>query len=417
MGFLGTFRRRGFPQREIRMADSPSIDAFARVRGSSPETLFESVFEYNAQPLLWRQDVAGAGAITHIPDESALSLSVGTASGDRATSQTASYHRYQPGKSLLFTGTGILGASKTNVVCCIGYFDDNNGVFFEVNELGLHVVIRSNVSGAPVDTKVLQSAWNMDKLNGSGPSKITFDPTKIQIFLADFQWLGAGRVRIGFSISGVTIYVHEFNHSNLTEEVFMRTANLPIRYEIENTGVAASGTSMKQVCSTVISEGDFQPTAPTMSADTGITHPSISARNTILILRPKLLFNSLENRATIIPVSHEIFASLNNIVWELIKGGTFGIGPTWVDVGAGSPAEYSLTNTTLTGGVKIGSGFATTGAGANPGISVSDDVDILSKFSQALAVSFNEQETVSLVATPFSGSANVSAKISWKEFF
>lgn len=81
-----------------------------------------------------------------------------------------------------------------------------------------------------------QSAWNVDKLDGTGASGITVDPTKSQIFVFDFEWLGVGRVRTGLVVDGKIYYFHYFSHANVTNVVYMSTPNLPLRYELENDG-------------------------------------------------------------------------------------------------------------------------------------------------------------------------------------
>jgi hypothetical protein len=64
-----------------------------------------------------------------------------------------------------------LGGEKANVRQRVGYFDDNNGIFFQQTNGNKRWVIRSSVSGTPVDTEFAsQTDWNIDKLNGEGPS-------------------------------------------------------------------------------------------------------------------------------------------------------------------------------------------------------------------------------------------------------
>lgn len=107
----------------------------------------------------------------------------------------------------------------------VGYFDDDSGIYLEVYNGSVKVVIRSKVSGSVVNTEVAQANWNLDKLDGSGPSRATLDITKAQILMIDLQWLGVGRVRIGFVVNGVTYYVHQFLHANKISTVYMSNAN------------------------------------------------------------------------------------------------------------------------------------------------------------------------------------------------
>ena len=66
------------------------------------------------------------------------------------------------------------------------------------------------------------------------------------------QWLGVGRVRVGFNINGVIYYAHYFNNANNLGSVYMSTPNLPVRYEVSSTG---GSVTLDQICCTVQSEG------------------------------------------------------------------------------------------------------------------------------------------------------------------
>jgi hypothetical protein len=143
---------------------------------------------------------------------------------------------YQPGKSLLNLNTFVMNAQESGLEQRVGMFDANNGIFFEDTGTAYQIVRRSYTSGSSVDDPILQSAWNGDKLDGTGASGYTLDPTKATIMFADYEWLGMGAVRIGFVIDGRFIVAHTFKNANDLTTVYMQTANLPIRYEIETTG-------------------------------------------------------------------------------------------------------------------------------------------------------------------------------------
>jgi hypothetical protein len=207
--------------------DAP-IDAFGRVRVSDPVTVFDAGHQYNVNPLVWETIVAGDGAVSHLPNESSASLTTGgTVADSKATIQTKVYHRYQPGKSQLVLCTGVFGAATENVRRRYGYFDADNGLFFEQTSAGMHVVVRSKASGSVVDSRINQTAWNLDKLDGTGTSGITIDWTKAQIFLIDLEWLGVGRVRFGIVLGGAIVYVHEVTHVNALSGVYIRARTCP----------------------------------------------------------------------------------------------------------------------------------------------------------------------------------------------
>jgi len=83
-----------------------------------------------------------------------------------------------------------------------------------------------------VDTKVSQSAWNLDRCDGTGPSGYNIDLSRMQMFYIDYSWYGAGSIRWGVRASnGNIIYVHKMMNNNVNREAYMRSGNLPGRYE------------------------------------------------------------------------------------------------------------------------------------------------------------------------------------------
>ena len=109
-----------------------------------------------------------------------------------------------------------------------------------------------------IDTRIPQSQWNIDRLDGTGPSGITLDPNKIQLYHMDFAWQGAGAIRFGIKDQlGNPIYCHKITHSNNSTEAYWRSGNLPIRYDANTitpyTSLAAnfnSGATTLTVAST-----------------------------------------------------------------------------------------------------------------------------------------------------------------------
>lgn len=235
-----------------------TIDAFGRLRVSQPDTLFDSQNRY-AKDAQFDESVATGGSTTYLTNESSVRMDVTTSSGSSVIRQTYRSFPYQPGKSLLVLATFVMNAAKTGLRQRVGYFNADNGVFFQQSGTTRSFVLRSYVGGSASDARTVNQAdWNVDKLDGTGPSGLTLDITKAQILFMDFEWLGVGSVRCGFVINGKYIICHIFDNANLIANVYMTTATLPIRYEIENTAATASASAMKQICCSVVSEGGFQ---------------------------------------------------------------------------------------------------------------------------------------------------------------
>jgi hypothetical protein len=188
--------------------DSHALDSFGRQRVAAPFGIFDNKQIHASSGTQFEEITAGAGTVTFQYDRSSSALAVGTASGDRALRQSTRYLAYVPGKSHKIDVTGVLAPLIANRDQFIGYGDDLNGIFFKAEGVDFGLLLRSSVTGSVVDNFVDQTDWNIDKLDGNGPSGITLDLTKTHITGIDFQWLGVGRIRYSMNIGGVPISPH-----------------------------------------------------------------------------------------------------------------------------------------------------------------------------------------------------------------
>lgn len=238
-----------------------NVDAFGRLRVSQPYTLFDSQNRYAADNQ-FDTAYSGGGGATYSANESAVYLTVDTSSGSKSVRQTYRNMLYQPGKGLLVLATFVMNAAQTGLRQRVGYFGTSNGVFLQQADSTVSFVLRSSTSGSPSDARTVDQAdWNGDRMDGTGPSGYILDVTKSQILWMDFEWLGMGNVRCGFIIDGEYIVCHTFQTAGLYNTVYMTTAILPVRYEIENTAATADNAALMQVCSSVMSEGGFEATS------------------------------------------------------------------------------------------------------------------------------------------------------------
>jgi len=396
---------------KVAFLDGPDKDAFGRLRTSDPVTLFASQFQYDAQPLLWESALVGTGSVTHLPNESSIQMRV-AASGDSVIRQSRVYTRYKPGKSLLVALTFVMGAGVTNVRKRLGYFDANNGIYLEQDGTAVSIVRRTYTSGSAVNNAVLQAAWNIDKFDGTGPSGITLDLSKAQILMMDLQWLGVGRVRVGFDIDGVFWPAHQFLNANNLTTVYMTTANLPLRYELVATDTIGGNVDLIQICSMVTSEGGFETDFGfPRSVANGVVPISVTTRRPVLTIRPKLTFNSITNRGLIIPEEASLTAATNNAYWELVYNGVVAT-PAWTNVGTNSIAEVDIASTTITGGEVIASGYVLSGGF---GSRLQIDNSITTRYPLSLDIAGTGFITLSLVCTSFTGTSSITGELSWRE--
>lgn len=348
-----------------------ATDAFGRARVSNPFTLFDSSFRYADNPGKWSTAVIGTGSVTFVTNESSIALTVGNTSADEVIRETKRVFNYQPGKSLLVMNTFVMNAPKNNLRQRVGFFGAQNGIYFESDRDGagvttLSLVIRKYTGGVVDDAseKVPQSEWNGDRLTGLGgvnnPSGVALDATKAQIFWMDVEWLGVGTVRCGFVIDGEFIVCHKFHHANLFNKVYMTTASLPIRYEIKNTSSTTGASTLKQVCSTVISEGGYAATSRSRSASNSLSGTPVSQTELTPLISIRLKSDRLDG--VVLPARLDVFGRQSNpYKWVVIVGGTITKTTpgelSWVDMGSDSNVEYNLNATTITGGTIIDQGI------------------------------------------------------------
>jgi hypothetical protein len=339
----------------LNLLSKNNFDAFGRLRVSQPFTLFDSQNRYAADPS-FDTSLTGSGTSTFLTNESAVSLAVTTASGDKVIRQTKRYFPYQPGKSLALLTTFVMAAGKANLRQRVGYFDSNNGLFLQRNGTELSFIIRTYTGGSADDTrKVVQSAWNGDPLDGSGASGITLDTTKAQILFADFEWLGVGSVRVGFVIDGQYITAHTFDNANEVTSVYMQTATLPLRIEIENTAATASSSSMKQICSTVISEGGYEQTSVERVARRSTTLTGIGT-SFVPLVSIRLASDSLG--AVILPKQVRVLPIANgDYEIALVRNATL-TGASY-DTTTFASVDFDVTATAMSGGDIVLNEYAT----------------------------------------------------------
>jgi hypothetical protein len=339
-----------------------ATDAFGRLRVSNPYTLYDTQARYYDHEQ-FSSSVIGTANVIYDPNSSTYLCNVGVTVNDSVLRETTKTFPYQPGKSLLIFHTFCMNTPKANLRQRAGYFGANNGVFFEVNGTTLNMVIRSSSSGSIVEDRIAQSNWNGDRLNGLGgannPSGITLNPALDQIWFCDIEWLGVGSVRVGFVINGIFYTCHTFNHANtpstLTADnttTYMSTATLPLRYEITNTGATASASMLRQVCSSVISEGGFQltgsgnPRAASQLLGSPIRLPNDASFKPVMSIRLK----STMLDAVVVPINYSLVPVSQSIFQYRIYKKAITSGGTWVDSAADSAVQYNLAPTALVSG-------------------------------------------------------------------
>lgn len=393
--------------------DNAAGDAFSRLRVSSPEYVFDSSFEYDLQPLLFEAITAETGAtVAHESTErSALMTFASTPTGGKAIMQSYEHFRYQPGRShLVFVTFNLLGG-VADVLKFAGYSNGANGIELQLNGTQARFALLSDTSKG--DEFVNQADWNIDPLDGTGPSGKTLDLTKTNILVIDFQWLGVGRIRVGFDIDGIIAVAHEFVHAGIQSVAYMQTANLPVRVGMISTGTVS--TTMRFICCSVISEGgQIDPTGYALTHNVEGTAGN-QARAHIVSIRPKTTFNSLPNRSKFALESVDILVTGNSpVLLELVLGQAI-TGASYVDVNSTYSAMEASAAGALNGdpAIVVGSGYVAASAQSKSASARSLAVRYPLTLDAAGAV--RGLGTLTLLATGTNAASNIRVALSWRE--
>jgi len=382
-------------------------DAFGRLRVSNPLTIFDSK-NVMSKNTLFDEALTGSGGVTYTANKSTVNLNVTTVSGDKVIRQSKRVMSYQPGKSLLILNTFVMQTPEENLKQKVGTFDANNGIFFTADETTLKIVRRTYTSGASVDDPISQSAWNGDKLDGTGASGYDLNVDKACILFTDYEWLGMGAVRVGFVINGQFIVAHTFYNANNLTTVYMQTANLPIRYEIETTGTISGNATLQQVCSTAIIEGGYAPEGirqmiGTSQINAGVNLTTANTYYNIATIRIK----SGRPYAVIVPAGLDVLnISNNDFEFGLFVNATPSSAFSYTSFS--DNVEYDLTTVDLTAtGTRIAGGYM---GGKTAPFSIGQGFVFANQLGQTIG---GTSDTLTLGVRTGSANGDVSALLKW----
>lgn len=383
---------------------------FNHVRVAAPYELVNLVNFYNIDPLTYSTSSVTGGTITHVPNESSIQMAVTTSSGSFARLRTNEYFRYQAGKNtVLLTSVYHSNTGNTNQIRRWGLFDDNDGLFYQLSGQSFSLVRRSSTSGSVSEQSISQSLWNVDKMNGSGPSGINLDITKSNIYEIHFQWLGAGIVRWYID----NYLVHVMNNYNTFASPYIKRAVLPLSWEVENTA-ASTAANMKYICSSLSSEGGHTPPFFTFTAYTATAKTVSTTEIPLLTIRPAALFNSITNRGVMVPILMAGSTEGARASYRLVLDGTL-TGASYVSVDSKSIAEYDITATALTGGTTLFKGFM---GNSNDQFTIDISKIFEGQFRGLMRKVFaTSANTLTLMAVnEAAGSTSMLANLTWREY-
>jgi hypothetical protein len=411
------------------VANADLVDALGRLRNSNflgtghdqPQTLFDTKQIFDKNPLFWDdQEVSGGGtSSSHSTATAATVLAVSTNTAGVRTRQSFMWMNYQPAKvqHVIQTGCLIASGGGSGIEAYAGQLNDDNGVAFFYDEGTVKTLIRTSTSGSVVNNTTNQSDWD-DPMDGTGRSGKTVDWTKGQVFIVSYGWLGIDAVVFSMKIDGEVWVVNVKKHANIINPPYMSTANLPLRWSIENDGTGVASSTVIQ-CSTIISEGGTENFGLLQYLSTKGTHVDCATENTTYAIAGIRLKSThlgasinIENITIATPTANGHFE------WDLVINpvvtGTFvyqdrrnGSIQAALASGAGPTVTFNEEDV-IGGGMVISGGGSARGGGGERGINNAR------RIGSAID---GTVDTIVLCATPIMGASgiDIEASIDYKE--
>lgn len=429
-------------QNNFYSSNNSMIDAFGKLRVTNPYTVLDIKFPIknpnNLLPNISTPDFLNNNELicTSSSDNNFYTqttsgngtrlISVNSASVGYFKSQSRKYCNYQPGKSMLILCSGIINAgSNAGIKTKIGFFDDKNGLYFQydstISDNSKKMSVNYKNNGDP-PTTIDQSEWNIDPMNGNGTSTLNINFTQAQLFVIDFEWLSVGRIRFGFYAFGIINYCHQITNLNSLTLPYMQTANLPIRYELEGISNTDNNGSLLQICSTVISEGGYNPQGKPFAVSNGFpSSDNVSATESpLLAIRGGDVNYYHQN---IIPLGIQLINLTNTTdlilyrVRLLLPPNVPSTG-TWAPVSNYSVVEFNktitLSSTQINNSIIVDEGYFT-GRGTSE---FNNLTDAFTNIIQLTSDANNISDVLVITAEKQgSGNAKVACSIQWQEIY
>lgn len=402
---------------EIRFGDTANLTAFSRLRVSEARCIGDYRYMYSqGTSALVNDFTSTGGTITSDFTRNCVLLATTGSVNSRAVRQTKKYHPYISGTSNVAYATFVMNQPIDGLQQMVGLFDDLNGIFFRMNGTTPEFVVRKGGTDVSVVPRI---NWNEDKL-------LHLDFSKAQILFIDYQWLGVGRIRVGFVDGGIPVICHEFYHNNQITEVYMQQPSLPVRYEIKNTSTTGSTSTLMAICSAVYCEGSANPISYNKAVSSGATAvPTTATGNIVLAVRLRNALVGKHNRAIVKLAGYSLFTSSDCLYKILIlpNSSVLANTPTWTAVPGYSWSEYT-TNVPLASNWAANNDFHVLAdsfaSGSGGGYGTTPIQTINDNENNAIYQNYDSTDSQILAVVGITGSggnpSNLRASLSWTEF-
>lgn len=397
------------------MTYKPTVEdsktAFGELQVGQLSPIYRNTFEYTVDNTqLTTNEVANGGTVTQASGMGVVGTSTTTASTALLHSNT--HARYHSGLGGLARFTALWSTPVAATEMYVGLADEvGSGAAFKNGYMIGYDGTTFGFHRFQNDTKITVAlpAWD-DPLDGTGASGMTLDTTKLNVFQIQFQYLGAGAIRVYVEsdADGSFLLVHTEEYANANTEPSVHNPNFHHTMWANNAGTT-SDMEIKSSSYAYFVEGKtdlidiHQPLF-----GSGITSlGSITSEVAILTIRNKSTYVSKTNFISIflegILAAIEATSANNLGSVRVIKNTALGGAPSYSDINTSdSVVEIDTSGTTVTGGVEL---IAAPLAGKN-------DKEVRDVTS--LKVILNPGETLTIAGTS-ANSATINAGFLWKE--
>ena len=405
----------------------PWINQVGVTRTSESYSRFEGRFSFGPNNEFWDSAVDVNGTRTYLPNELGVNLTLGTASGDKYYDISSQIFFYQP-DTVVHAATAILFEPQTDVRKLWGFASWDGGTgqikdgfILRAEGRTIQFVRISSASGSIVTHTLDRADW-YDPLDGSGPSGVNLDFTKVQMAKIDFAWYGAGTARLYFRLGGKEYLAARFDGSNIRTEPITGNPNLSTIYGIENLAAVGSTPNFKHWGLSVSVDGKKEETGRRFGVGVDAVTVSGGAWVPLLSIRLKSSFSidGADAKANTLGYLTEIVASISCssrdarvaiIRNSVLTGASWGNIPDVTGAGiAASMVEFDTTASAFTGGIPVY--IKSISSGSETKFEVYKDE----------LISFNSlgdtTPIITIAARPLAGgNGDVSGSLSWKEVY
>lgn len=397
-----------------------TTDVTGQLAVSQRTSLLNYYFSHTDHQLLLFRFTLGTGTVTWNTTQNCIDLSAGTASGALSVIRSKHNVPYQVGQSHTVAMSCLFGEPVANSAKGWGINDANDGLQWRMDDTSLAVVVRSSTSGSTVDTVVHRADWNIDKLDGTGPSGFNLNTNNVAVYLIEYTWHGAGRVRFGIKVNKDIIYCHEFDFDNSQQFTYTRLPMLPLVASVSNTGTLTTPNLFKIYTISAYTHNHL-PVTPLLhfAASRGTSTVSVTGTATPLIgIRPRATFNSQPNRVTAVPEKLQVSAGNSTIIVRAVINPTVVTGAVWNSVNTSSSVEFDTAATVVTGGTVVNEFYVNSGTFYEGLVTTAkeDSQGLLGTLPLAYTTLGPQIDTLYLVAQSLGGSSSSVAAISWEEY-